>query len=388
MIKYFQLLLILLVTISTNPLQAQNDTTDDTWRNDGNNTITDSTVIITDRLGIGPANMTVQEGLTLKDKFIYLDRTGSQSWRIGNGGTFWIQKIIGNNTSNVFRIDPNGYVGIGTGASIAPIAQLHAKSYNNTALLAQGGVNQGDKPIFQVSHQNNEPLVSVLATRRMGLGTTVPTATLQISTSDSLDYQDYSGLKVQGSYNTSAAQIINQYEDSGSGGLTIETTEGNGTADALRVVTYRSNSPKTMFRIPNYSPDNSTVLLAENGGNVGIGTSNPEKALDVCGHIRAKEVVIESDWCDYVFNKNYQLPTLVEQANFIENNGHLKNFDSEKEMEGEIQVADVTKKQQQTVEEMMLYLIEMDKKMTDFQKENERLQARIIALEKQLANKK
>lgn len=369
------------------PLFAQNDTTDDTWHIENGNDVTNNPSIVTDRLGIGPVNMNTEDGLHLYGKPLHLQYPSGVNWRVisSGGGTFWIQNVT--NNLNPFRMESSGRLGLGTGASITPQAQVHVKSYNHRALLVQGGVNQGAVPIFQVVKDDYEPIFSIIKDRKIGIGTTVPTASLEISPSDSIEYQTYNAFKIKGHYNTAAAEIINTYTGSGSGGLTIETSETNGTADALHIKTNRLSSPKTMIRIPNYSTSANYVLLAEDGGNVGIGTSNPQNALDVCGHIRATEVVIESDWCDYVFDKNYQLPTLQEQKAFIKKNGHLKNFDSEEEMAGQIEVGDVSTKQQKTLEEVMLYLIEMEEKMTDFQKENERLQERVTELEAALKKK-
>jgi len=47
-------------------------------------------------------------------------------------------------------------------------------------------------------------------------------------------------------------------------------------------------------------------------GNVGIGVTSPVYRLEVCGTIRAKEVRVETGWCDYVFEKDYKLRTVDE----------------------------------------------------------------------------
>jgi len=82
-----------------------------------------------------------------------------------------------------------------------------------------------------------------------------------------------------------------------------------------------------------------------NNGNVGIGTSNPTYKLSVNGNIRAKEIKVESGWSDYVFYDDYKLPSLEEEESFIEMNGHLIGFESEEDMEGEISLGDVSKRQ-------------------------------------------
>lgn len=98
-------------------------------------------------------------------------------------------------------------------------------------------------------------------------------------------------------------------------------------------------------------------------GDVGIGIKRPDYKLDVCGTIRAKEVKVESGWCDYVFADEFQLPTLAEEAQHIKEKGHLLSFESAEDMDGEIQLGDVTKRQQETIEKLMLYVIELDKEI-------------------------
>jgi len=95
--------------------------------------------------------------------------------------------------------------------------------------------------------------------------------------------------------------------------------------------------------------------------NVGIGTDTPDNELDVKGAIRAEEMFCQLGWSDYVFYDDYDLPTLEEEEKHIEENGHLLGFESEKDMEGMIPLADVSRRQQAKIEEMMLHLIELKK---------------------------
>jgi len=55
----------------------------------------------------------------------------------------------------------------------------------------------------------------------------------------------------------------------------------------------------------------------------------------------------------------------------------LPGFESEEEMGGEIQLGDVSRRQQAKIEEMMLHLIDMKKEITQLKKENEELKKRL-----------
>lgn len=112
-------------------------------------------------------------------------------------------------------------------------------------------------------------------------------------------------------------------------------------------------------------------------GNVGIGTGNPQYKLDICGNMRAKEVRVETGWCDYVFDKNYSLRPLAEVEAYIKENHHLPNIPSATTIETEgLEVASMLAKHMEKIEELTLYIIAQDKQL-------EQLKTRISQLEKQ-----
>jgi len=126
--------------------------------------------------------------------------------------------------------------------------------------------------------------------------------------------------------------------------------------------------------------DRKLVVLAN--GNVGIGSNTPNSKLAVNGNIRSREVLVETaNWPDYVFKEEYRLPTLQEEATFIEENGHLSGFQSEEEMDNTITVGDVTKRQQEKIEQMMLHLIKMEEEIEKLRAENEAFKLKFKELE-------
>jgi len=94
------------------------------------------------------------------------------------------------------------------------------------------------------------------------------------------------------------------------------------------------------------------------------------------GHAKFCEVLVNEDWCDYVFDETYELPSLKEEKKHIEKKGYLLGFESEEAMAGEISLADVTKRQQVKIEEMMLHLIELSEQVLALKQENEKLKKR------------
>ncbi len=113
-------------------------------------------------------------------------------------------------------------------------------------------------------------------------------------------------------------------------------------------------------------------LINPYGGNVGIGTSDPGAyKLAVNGNIRSKEVVVESGWADYVFNKDYSLPGLAEVEKFIFQNKHLPDIPSAAEIEKNgLPLGDIQKKMMAKIEELTLYIIAQNKRIELLEKKS------------------
>lgn len=107
-------------------------------------------------------------------------------------------------------------------------------------------------------------------------------------------------------------------------------------------------------------------------GNVGIGTTKPTAKLAVNGKIHTKEVRVDlnlSDWADFVFEKEYNLPTLKEVENHIKEKGHLKDIPSAKEVEQNgIYLGEMDSKLLQKIEELTLYTIAQEKDIKELKK--------------------
>ncbi|CAM1345524.1 hypothetical protein [Tenacibaculum amylolyticum] len=124
-----------------------------------------------------------------------------------------------------------------------------------------------------------------------------------------------------------------------------------------------------------YDPKNNRVLLytSESTGNVGIGTTDTKGfKLGVNGKVAATEVKVAtySNWADFVFKKNYELPTLTEVENHIKENGHLKDIPSADEVaENGFFLGEMDAKLLQKIEELTLYTIEQEKKIKSLEKQ-------------------
>lgn len=182
------------------------------------------------------------------------------------------------------------------------------------------------------------------------------------------------GLDIKNHYNTNSTKVLKMFYQ-GSWGtpqyasnyrfIDIQSTEeGN----ILGVNAYGMGIG---YNPPSYASADKLYV----NGNVGIGTTTPDSKLAVNGTIHSKEVKVDmTGWSDFVFKKDYSLPTLEEVEKHIAEKGHLENIPNEKEvLENGINLGEINAKLLQKIEELTLYIIDMNKQNHTMKKENELL---------------
>ncbi len=124
--------------------------------------------------------------------------------------------------------------------------------------------------------------------------------------------------------------------------------------------------------------NNGTIIL--DAGKVGIGTTETgTHKLAVEGTIGAREIKVEvGAWSDFVFNTDYKLKNLEEVESYIVENNSLPDIPSEQEVrENGIQLGEMDAKLLQKIEELTLYMIEMNKEIENLKEENRILKKQI-----------
>lgn len=117
----------------------------------------------------------------------------------------------------------------------------------------------------------------------------------------------------------------------------------------------------------------STLFLQNNGGPVQIGNTAVPTGylLSVAGKAICTELRVQltGAWPDYVFNEKYQLPSFDHLRQYIQQNKHLPNIPAAKDIEKSgIEVGDMQRRMMEKIEELTLYVLELEKKVSALEK--------------------
>ena len=119
---------------------------------------------------------------------------------------------------------------------------------------------------------------------------------------------------------------------------------------------------------------NNILFLSDSLGFVGIGTNHPQAKLAVNGRILAKSVKVSTDatyWPDFVFAPEYNRMSLSELEAYINANRHLPGVPSAAEVDEQegVVLEEMNAILLQKVEELTLYVIELQKQVDELKKE-------------------
>lgn len=183
-----------------------------------------------------------------------------------------------------------------------------------------------------------------------------------------VNYTSYSPFVVYGDGNTQMGQAV-QIGQTQSGikslGVNLNISSVN-TTSAIVV----NNGSNDMFRVLK----NGETFI----GIKKVQTSNAHAnaILQVAGKISCQELVVLDPvkWADFVFEKNYSLTPLNEVEKYYNENKHLKDVPSAKDVkENGINSAEMDAILLQKIEELTLYTVDLNKQVQELKKENAEL---------------
>lgn len=177
-------------------------------------------------------------------------------------------------------------------------------------------------------------------------------------------------------WTTPAFGTVNGSETIVTAGTNVTVT-GNGTSLTPYVISSSGTGGTAYWAASGIGTGN--VVNSNTGAIIigtGITTLPAGYKLYVSDGILAEKVKVALksgvNWADHVFGNNYHLRSLKEVELFINENKHLPGVPSADELvkDGGIDVNTMMAKQMEKIEELTLYIIEMNKKIEKLEKEN------------------
>ncbi len=271
--------------------------------------------------------------------------------------------------TNVFPT--SGNVGIGT---TSPGQALESSVYCSSIQLRLR--RTGTSPAFADFGVDSEKGFSIWPD---GYGTTSTAPKFVITPAGNVGIGISSGLVAKLDVNhagTSTTLLANRVLTLRSGGLSADNTLQF--SDGVAYNAYISMANGSLF----FSDNNAApIVVFQLGGNVGIGTTTPTEKLAVNGRIRAKEVIVETNWSDFVFDPGYRLAPLSEVERQIRVERHLPGIPSAQDVgQGGVSLGEMQARLLQKIEELTLHAIEQQKQLSTQQDEIRILKAEIARL--------
>ena len=331
-------------------------------------------------------NLIVQNHLQIGNSSLHLASTdlgtGTDNRIYSTNGDLLIQSESGSNYKTIINGSNDGYVGIGT---VNPMQNLHiqGRTYG-------GGNNQNNTTSAVIRIEDvydNGTIPNYTRTAYWDISSSAKQRGLYFSTDQGSGFST----PVEVMRLSENGQIVMGPTDNCSNPINIKLivdghillTDGpTGEPRSLYWgynchpewgIEYNSSDGGLNFWNPYTSNSgfaNYRLFLQDGTGNVGIGTNNPEYKLDVCGTIRAKEVLIDLNGScpDYVFEQNYNLMSLSDLKAYIDTNKHLPEIPSAKETEENgINLSEMNMMLLKKVEELTLYILQLEERVREME---------------------
>ncbi|MEP7264365.1 MAG: SprB repeat-containing protein [Bacteroidota bacterium] len=311
---------------------------------------------------------TDKNGCKLSSAKIYITEPTRNDWQMaGNANVNAANQFLGTTDNNDLLIKTNN------------VEQFRIKgdgkaSFSRTLNLENGITFNSVKQIsYQIAQGSNNEILSFGAAPNNQLKSIATCASPFLNTQ--LNYQFNGTIQLWGnSYMGGNLNVMEVGFDGANAIIDATGTSADPIANRLLLNYYCGHDVFVGNSISGDLNANHNFFVS---GQASIGTGNldPAYRLQVNGAIRAKKVVVEIGWADYVFHKDYKLMSLVALDNYISTHNHLPNIPSTKEIEEKgLDIGELQAKQMEKIEEMALYIIQLNKKIEEQDKRIEELE--------------
>jgi len=349
------------------------------------------------RLGYNSANSFIES-----DEALLINYHSQKQTIIGAGdltasGNFYA-------VQNVYMALNNGAVGIGTNNTNGYKLSVEGNLQINGTIKNSALQGTGNRPIFADDNGNlvaaNDAFVANqwennatginFSNGLVGIGTTTPEFDLDIAGEGNKTLQINSSTgSITSKVNLSAItsnniqeaemkynnKFVFKNENAVSPNNTPIVIQPNGRVDVIQ-----HNNTEYAMKIQNNGGSSSGLLVqcgAGSGGKAALEVKDNYGTQLFMVHSGngisyAKEIKVKTNgFPDYVFDKDYNLMSLVETEKYIAENGHLPNIPSAKEVEANegILLGEMNVKLLEKIEEITLHLIEQQKQIEELKKE-------------------
>jgi len=160
-------------------------------------------------------------------------------------------------------------------------------------------------------------------------------------------------------------------------------TKGNDQIDDTQQFIGTKNGADLVFKTATSFTAATEKMRITQDDLIGIGTVgttlppvSSNYKLIVNGKVGFREayVKLSGTWPDYVFSENYKLKSLSELQNYLLLNMHLPGMPKASTIQTEGQnLGEIQRLQQEKIEELFLYILQLNKKIDMIEKENKKL---------------